>query len=251
MPSLTFLGTGSSYGVPSPSCTCSVCRRGFKPLAKWYRTRSSVLVQNKGFSILVDCSPDFREQALREKIKHIDAVLLTHLHMDATGGLADLRAFTKGKRIPVWAGSQTVREIRKRFDYAFDSKLKTSKPEMDLKSFSGSLRLKGLSVKPIRVLHPPVLTHGFRFKDLAYIPDVKKIPASSKTGLRGIKTLIIGGGSDIPYVAHHTIFDAIKMAKDLNVKKTFFTHIGHRVERMKLKLPRGMALAQDGLKIKF
>ncbi|MFH0954975.1 MAG: MBL fold metallo-hydrolase [Candidatus Micrarchaeota archaeon] len=253
MSTLTFLGTGSSYGVPSPGCTCFVCRRGFKPLATWYRTRSSVLVQNKGFSILVDCSPDFREQALRNNIRKIDLCLVTHSHADAVGGIPDLRGYSceERKTIPVLANPKALKSIRRMFSYAFNEKVKTSKPQLELKKMPKTMRLAGMRITPFEVIHPPLLTQGFRFNDLAFISDIKQLPKKSEKLLAGIKTLIIMGNSDREYYSHQTIFESVKMAKRLKAKRVFFTHIGHRIERIKVKLPKGMQLAHDGLKIKF
>ncbi len=251
MPSLTFLGTGASYAVPAPGCDCSVCRRGFKPFAKWYRTRCSALVEHRGKSILIDASPDFREQALKNDIRNIDACLMTHAHADAIWGLADIRPYSKHRPIPVFGSNRVLKRIRKSFDYAFSAKIKTTRPNLELKRFQNPLHLLGLRIQPIRVLHPPVLTHGFRIKGLAYFSDIKRLPEESKKQLKGIKTLIVGGGSDLPYIGHQTIFESIELAKELKAKRVFFTHIGHRIERMKTKLPKGMRLAHDGLKIKF
>jgi phosphoribosyl 1,2-cyclic phosphate phosphodiesterase len=251
MPTLIFLGTGSSYAVPSPGCSCAVCRRGFRPFAEWYRTRCSVLIQNKGKNILIDASPDFREQALKNRIQTIDACLITHAHADATWGLADIRPYSKEKPIPVFAGRRALKSIRKRFDYAFSAKIKTTRPNLELKPFQNPMHLFGLKIKAVRVLHPPVLTHGFRIGKLAYFSDIKRLPIESKKQLKGIETLIVGGGSDLPYIGHQSIFEAVELAKELKAKRVFFTHIGHRIERKKPKLPKGMQLAHDGLKIKF
>lgn len=251
MPTLTFLGTGASYAVPAPGCNCPVCRRGFQPFAKWYRTRCSVLIQNKGKNLLIDVSPDFREQALKNRIQKIDACLVTHGHADAIWGLADIRPFSKEHRIPVFGSSRVLAEIRKRFDYAFRAKIRTTRPNLELKKFFPRMELLGLRIQPIRVIHPPVLTHGYRINDLAYFSDIKRLPEESKKQLNGIKTLIVGGGNDLPYFGHQTIFESIELAKQLKAKRVFFTHIGHRIERMKIKLPKGMRLAYDGLKIKF
>ena len=251
MPSLTFLGSGVSFAVPAPGCNCLVCRRGFQPFSKLYRTRASVLVQNRGKNLLIDCSPDFREQALKNKLKKVDAALISHLHADATWGIVDLRAYSFEKKIPVYANAPTIRSIRKHFDYAFSKKTRTSKPELELKKLPKKIKLFGLGITPVRALHPPVLTHGFRINDLAYLPDVKKLPVQSKKQLKGIKTLIIDATSNKPYIGHQTIFDAIKLSRELGAKKTYFTHIGHDLNPLKLKLPRGMQLAYDGLKIRF
>ncbi len=253
MPSLTFLGTGASYAVPAPGCDCSVCRRGFKPFAKWYRTRCSALIEHHGKSILIDVSPDFREQALRNQIRRIDAVLLTHAHMDSIGGIPDLRGYSheKEKKIPVFANSNSLKSIRHRFSYAFSPRVKTSKPELELREFPERMQWNGLKIIPIRVLHPPIPTHAFRINDLAYVSDIKKMPAESRQKLHGIKTLVINGTSDIGYKGHQTIFESIELAKELKAKRVFFTHIGHRIERMKIRLPKGMRLAHDGLKIRF
>lgn len=245
------MGTGASFAVPAPGCNCPVCKKGFKPFSKSYRTRSSVLIQNKGQNLLIDCSPDFREQVLKNKVKKLDVVLLSHLHVDATGGIGDLRGFSFEKKVPLYANASTLKAVRKRFDYAFSKSVKTSKPELTLHPMPEKIKLFGLAITPIKALHPPVTTHGFRINDLAYLPDVKTIPKESKKQLKGIKTLIIDGTSDKPYLAHQTIFDSIALAQELDARKTYFTHIGHRVGRFPLKLPRGMQLAYDGLKIKF
>jgi phosphoribosyl 1,2-cyclic phosphate phosphodiesterase len=251
MPTLTFLGTGASYAVPSPGCDCSVCRRGFKPFAKWYRTRCSALIQNKGKHLLIDVSPDFREQMLKQRVPRLEACLITHAHADAVMGLPDIRSYSKQKKIPLFASARVLKSIRKRFDYAFNAKIKTTRPDLELKKFLPTMKLFGLRIQPIRVNHPPVLTHGYRINDLAYLSDIKSLPKESKKKLKGIKTLVLGATGDEHYIGHQNISDAIRLAKELKAKRVFFTHIGHRIERMKIKLPKGMQLAHDGLKIKF
>ena len=248
---ITLLGTGASYAVPSPGCNCSICKRGFRPFAKWYRTRCSALVESKGKKLLLDVSPDFREQALKHNIPRIDACLISHAHADAIMGLSDVRAFSKENKIPVLGSSRTLKRLRETFSYAFDAKIKTSRPNLQLHVFPKTVQWESVRIKPLRVLHPPVLTHGFRINDLAYFPDIKKMPDETKRALKGIRTLVLGAASDIAYKGHQNIFESIALAQELKAKKTFFTHIGHRIEQLKINLPKGMKLAFDGQKIRI
>ncbi|MBU0635609.1 MBL fold metallo-hydrolase [Candidatus Micrarchaeota archaeon] len=251
MPTLTILGSGSSYGVPAPGCTCLVCRQGFQPNSKQYRTRSSVLIENQGKNLLIDLSPDFREQALKNNISCVDACLITHGHADSIMGLQDLRSYSQEKEIPVFASPETIQGIQKMFYYMFDAKKNAHISRITLHEFSKPFSLHGLKIAPIEVIHPPLSTAGFRIQDLAHIPDIKTLSEKSKPLLEGIKTLIVGATGDESYYSHQSIFEAIALARELKAEKTFFTHIGHRIDHIKPALPSGMQLAFDGLKIEF
>lgn len=252
MARFTLLGSGGSYGVPSPGCDCSVCQKGFDPFAKWYRTRSSALLESQGKNLLVEASQDLREQAIKNKVFEIDSVLVTHGHIDAFGGVPDLRGFcSENHHIKLYANPETLREIRTRFRYAFQPHIQTSTPEIELLPFPSPFEWNGISITPIKVLHPPVQTHGFRFNDLAFLPDVKTLPKAAEKQLEGIRVLVLDATGVKPYLAHHSIFEAIALAKKLKPERTIFTHIGHLIEREKIALPETMELGFDGLQLEI
>jgi phosphoribosyl 1,2-cyclic phosphate phosphodiesterase len=262
---VTILGSGTSSGVPLITCQCLVCRSR-DPKDK--RTRASIWIETQGKSLLVDTSPDFRAQALREKIPRIDAVLYTHPHADHLHGIDDLRAYNFSQKapIPVYCHDWTFEEIPKKFSYIFpDPKAPAYEgggvPMLDLKKFDQNakiLDIQGVQVIPIPVDHGHMQTVGYRVEAVAYVTDTSYISPSSLERLRGLSTLILDCVQVGPHKTHLNVKAALEIIDELKPKRTFLTHLGHEFgyeEWMKKtgkqrKLPPGVFLAYDGLKIK-
>ena len=256
--SLTFLGTSTSTGVPVIGCQCAVCTSDDPRLT---RTRSSIHIQTPEFSILVDSGPDLREQALREHLCKVDAVLYTHAHLDHITGFDDLRAFCWRRKDPLpLYGSQTcLDEIKRMFNWAF---LPTNtykgyiKP--DPRPTHGAFQLGKLRVTPVPVIHGNQETQGYRFDysgitSFAYIPDVKTIPEKSQALLTDIPILIIDSLHRREHATHMNFTEAQATAKSLRAGTTYLTHLSHELDihEAETELPSNIHFAYDGLKLTF
>ena len=225
---VTILGSGTSHGVPVVGCECDVCR---SKDPKDTRTRSSILVEHEGAVILVDTSTDFRFQALREGIRRIDAVLMTHAHADHLLGLDDTRSLSRARPLPLYGSPDTLREIRKRFDYAFkQTQVGGGKPNIDLRALGHEPRaVAGIDVVPVPIKHGDLDIYGFRFGKFAYITDCSRIPDESVSLLSGVETLVIGALRYRPHATHFTIEEAIAASDVIGASRVWFTHICHDV----------------------
>ncbi|MDO8624465.1 MAG: MBL fold metallo-hydrolase [Candidatus Diapherotrites archaeon] len=220
MPSMLFLGTGGSSGVPDGTCDCEICAKAHDTNSRFFRTRSSALIENDGKFLLLDCGSDFWFQTVRWNVKRIDAVLLSHNHEDHMGGITNLRAYAstyKDERppLPLYLRANELRELKSRFAFIFDNQIQTSKPKIDTRiiAHGDTMDLFGLKITVFDVSHPPEDALGFRINDLAYIPDVKEIPDKSLKLLEGIDTLVMMANSDKPYPKQMSIFEAAEVAK--------------------------------------
>lgn len=250
---LTVLGSGTSMGVPTLGCECAVCR-STHPRDR--RSRPSVLIEYDGNAVLIDTTPDFREQALRENIRKIDAVLYTHAHADHVLGLDDLRplSFLRPNKIPLYAAPEHSATIHAMFRYAFDATYKHGNlPQVELKPIDGPLDLFGARFEPISVLHGDAEVWGFRFGSAAYLTDFSEIPESSLKKLTGLDVLFLDALRHKPHPTHSTIENSLHIAQNLQARRTFFTHICHDLahEETNRSLPPGVQLAYDGLKLEF
>jgi phosphoribosyl 1,2-cyclic phosphate phosphodiesterase len=254
---LTILGCGTSSGVPLITCKCAICRSR-NPKNK--RTRASVWFQARGKSLLIDTSPDFRAQALREKIGRIDAVLYTHPHADHIHGIDDLRAynFIQKATIPIYCHAWTFDEIPKKFAYIFKGSYEGGGiPMLDLRKIDEnalSLDIQGVTVVPIPVDHGSQKTVGYRIDSVAYVTDTSYIPPTSLERLRGLSTLILDCVQEGPHRTHLNLAGALSVVEELKPRRTFLTHLGHEFDynhwMKKGRLPKGVSLAYDGLKIR-
>src|SRR4051812_25691375 len=252
----TILGSGTSTGVPVIGCTCKVCRSKH-PRNK--RLRVSVWWQLKGRSFIVDTGPDFRQQALRAKIDRVDAVLYTHPHADHSHGIDDLRAYNFHQKgaIPVYGHDWTVRDFQKKFPYAF-AKIDSEGgglPQLDLKPFNPeaeSLEVFGVPITPLACSHGSQSCVGYRIDSVAYVTDTSYIPPSTLDRMQGLSVLILDCVRIEPHRTHLNIDRALELVAALNPKRTFLTHLGHDFEHTQWsrKLPKGVHLAYDGLKLK-
>ena len=250
---LTVLGSGTSMGVPTIGCTCRVCT-STDPHDR--RLRPSVLVEYGGRHVLIDTTPDFREQALRAGLRKLDAVLYTHGHADHILGLDDLRplSFHSPGRVPLYVNHQTERTLRHTFHYFFDDENPyPSKAQVEIKHLHGSIELFGARFEPVPVLHGDEEIHGFRFGDAAYLTDMSEIPADSRAMLRGLDILIIDALRHKPHPTHSTVENSLRLVEELAPKRAFFTHISHDLAHAETNasLPPHVRLAHDGLKLEF
>ncbi len=256
---VTLLGTGTSTGVPVIGCECRVC---VSTDPKDVRTRCSALVEADGVSVLIDAGPDFRAQALREKIKQIDAVLFTHHHFDHVVGLDDLRPFGFRNRpaIPCFAPQETEQILRRMFGYIFEDGSYPGVPNLTLQGLGeAEIRIHSreregasLLVQPIPVLHGRTKVSGYRFGPFAYVTDANHIPEESLRLLEGVEVLVLDSLRREPHRTHFSIDESIAVARQIGARQTYFVHMTHSILHAEenSRLPDGIALGYDGLKIR-
>lgn len=250
---VTFLGTGTSTGIPLIGCHCEVCT---SENVKDKRLRTSALIQVDGKNIVIDCGSDFRQQMLREQVKVLDAVLMTHGHRDHTGGIDDIRAynFILQRNIDFYLNQSTKDILLKHFDYAFDESNKyPSKPKLALHLIDHKpFELFGLSIIPIEVMHATMPVLGFRIGNFTYITDANYISPEEKEKIKGTKVLVLNALRHKPHPSHFTIDEAIALAQEVQAEKTYLTHITHQLglhDVINKTLPENIFLAYDGLNI--
>lgn len=251
---ITFLGTGTSSGIPMIACDCEVCTSADK---KDNRLRSSIMVQSATTTLVVDTTPDFRYQMLRENVKKLDAVIYTHPHKDHVAGLDDIRAFNffNNKAIDVYANEMTQKALKNEFYYVFAEHKYPGIPDVKLFDIPGTLFYIGdIPVQPVKVwhLHMPVL--GFRFGKFTYITDANRIEPDEKEKIKGSEILVLNALRHKKHISHFTLPEAIELADELQIPQAFFTHISHQLgthANVSATLPPGKALAFDGQKIEL
>lgn len=251
---VTFLGTGTSVGVPILTCRCAVCSSG-NP--KNRRLRQSIWVERGPLSVVVDPGTDFREQALRAGIARLDAVLLTHPHADHIFGLDDTRVFSFRQKapIPVYGSPHTLEGVRRTFWYAFaDLPEGGGRPRLELRTLGGSLDLGGLRVLPLHGDHGSMPVTVFRFGPFAYATDLKRMPEETVKALQGVHTLAIDALRFEPdHPTHMTVREALETAERVGPRRVFLIHMGHELshEDLSRSLPSGVEPAWDGLVLDF
>lgn len=248
---LTFLGTGTSSGVPLLACSCKVCTSS-DPRDK--RTRPSILIEAGGRSLVIDTAPDFRAQALREGMQRLDAVLFTHSHADHILGLDEVRIFyfRQQNPIPIYASAQSLQDIKRTFKYIFDGTYPFGGiARLDPHVIDGPFEAQGLKIVPIPVLHGNLPILGFRINGVAYLTDVSKIPESSYPLLEGLEVLILDTLRHHPHPTHMTVEQSLKVMEQLKVRRGYCTHIAHELghEETNAQLPPHVRLAYDGLQL--
>ena len=251
---LTVLGSGTSMGVPTIGCDCAVCSSS-DPRDR--RTRPSILIEYDRRSVLIDTTPDFRTQAIRENIRRLDAVLYTHTHADHLLGIDDLRPLSflhRPNKLPLYAQPDAVEVIRKMFGYIFDENYKFGGlPQVELRPINGSIDLYGARFQPIAVIHGEAEILGFRFGSAAYLTDHSEIPERSLAKLEGLDVLFLDALRYKPHPTHSTVEHSLQTVERLKPKRAFFTHICHDLphEQTNASLPENVRLSYDGMKLEF
>ncbi len=247
---ITFLGTGTSTGIPMIGCACEVCTSADE---KDKRLRSSVLVESALTSIVIDTTPDFRQQMLRINNHKLDAVLFTHPHKDHTAGLDDIRAyyFFQQKVMPVYANALTEEAIKREFAYAFSDKKYPGMPEINLVTIDNDPFIIGdIPVQPITVWHHKMPVYAYRFGNFTYITDANRIDASEKELVKGSEVMVINALRKESHVSHFTLQEAIDLTLELGIPRAYFTHISHQLGKHGVVSPtlaKHISLAYDGL----
>jgi phosphoribosyl 1,2-cyclic phosphate phosphodiesterase len=251
---LTVLGSGTSMGVPTISCDCAVCR---SLDTRDRRTRPSVMISYNSRHVMIDSTPDFREQALRENITQLDAVLYTHTHADHILGIDDLRPLTyrhKPGKMPLYATPRACEFLRNMFRYIFEPTYKFGGlPQVELHAIEGPVELFGARFEPLTVIHGETPILGFRFGSAAYLTDHSVVPAESLEKLRNLDILFLDALRYVPHPTHSTVEQSLKIVAEVKPKRAFFTHICHDLphQATDAALPAGVRLAFDGMKLEF
>lgn len=249
---VTFLGTGTSQGIPVIACECDVCRSN-DPRDK--RLRTALMVEEGNDRIVIDTGPDFRQQMLTNKVKHISAVLITHEHNDHIAGLDDLRSFNfaTGKSVPIWAEERVLDVITNQFPYVFAENKYPGVPDLSLNKIDGqSFQIGNLTVEPIRLMHYKLPVYGFRIANVAFLTDVSSIPDQEWGKLKDLDILIIDALRIKPHISHFNLEQALDVINKVKPKKSFLVHMSHYIGKhsdiVKI-LPENVFPAWDGIQL--
>ncbi len=249
---VTFLGTGTSQGVPVIACNCKVCK-STNPKDK--RLRSSVLIDIDANIFIIDAGPDFRYQLLRENVEKLDAIILTHGHKDHIAGLDDVRAFNyfQKKHMDIYAQEHVNRLIENEFNYAFDINRYPGVPEFNLHNIDiNPFSVNNVSITPIEVFHFQLPVFGFRIKDFVYISDAKSISDKEKLKLKGSKVIVLNALRKNSHISHLTLKEAVQIIEEIKPERAYLTHLSHQMglhDEIQKELPEFIELAYDKLSI--
>ncbi len=248
---VTFLGSGTSQGVPLIGCQCPTC---LSEDIRDKRLRASIMIESETTRIVIDAGPDFRQQLLKESVKTLDAVVFTHEHKDHIAGLDDVRAFNylQNKNIPVYASEQVQSALKREFAYIFSGDDYPGIPKIDLHTIHHSSFIIGdIPILPIDVWHYKMKVKVFRVNDFTYITDANKIDAVEKEKIKGSKIIIINALRKEPHISHFTFQEAIDFITEMQPEQAYFTHISHQLGKhtdIEKELPKNIHLGFDGLK---
>lgn len=251
---ITFLGTGTSQGVPIIACQCPIC---LSNNPKDNRLRSSLLFQMHNGNLVIDSGPDFRQQMLRQQVTDLRALLFTHGHKDHTAGMDDIRAFNYilQKPIDIYADATTIQVLKKDFDYAFSEKKYPGVPELEIHEITNQpFYIDQTLITPIEVLHYKLPVYGFRINDFTYITDANYISETEKNKIKGSRILVLNALRKEPHISHFSLSEAISLAQEIGAEQTYFTHISHQLglhDEVQSQLPENIYLAYDGLTIEI
>lgn len=249
---VTFLGTGTSGGVPLIGCKCPVCQ-STDPRDK--RLRTSALLRVNGLTVGIDCGPDFRQQMLRENVSHLDALLITHQHKDHTGGLDDIRSFNfiNKKPVDIYCDYATELGIKDQYSYVFTETDYPYLPKMNFHRINDqAFNIGGLNVIPIEVMHAQMPVKAFRMGNFTYITDAKTIAQSELDKILGTEVLVVNALRPEQHYSHFTINEALDLVNTVNPKRAYFIHMSHQFgfhSDMEQILPQNVTVAYDGLQI--
>ncbi|MTI38745.1 MBL fold metallo-hydrolase [Fulvivirga lutimaris] len=252
---ITFLGTGTSQGIPVIACNCDVCTSlDFRD----QRLRTSIHIEVEGKSFVIDTGPDFRQQMLRERINSLDGVIYTHEHKDHTAGLDDVRAynFIQKKEMPIYATERVLNQLKMEYSYIFTTGKKyPGIPQIRIEKITNNpFEADGIKFTPIEVLHLKLPVLGFRINDFTYITDANYISEEEKEKIKGSKALVINALQKAEHISHFNFEQAVALAQELNIDHTYFTHLSHRMGRhseVEKELPENISLAFDGQQIEL
>ncbi|MAW65843.1 MAG: MBL fold metallo-hydrolase [Flavobacteriales bacterium] len=247
---VTFLGTGTSQGVPVIGCDCMVC---YSANPRDNRLRSSILIETQNKVFCVDTGPDFRQQMLREKVQRLDAVLYTHEHKDHTAGMDDVRAFNfkLNRPIDLYVDENVDNCLRREFSYAFSENPYPGVPRLQMYKITNEpFSVQGVDFIPIQLMHHKLPVFGFRIGDFAYCTDVNYIAPEEKQKLKGLEVLILTALRKEKHISHFSLSEALELIDELKPKKAYLTHISHYLgmhSEVSKELPKNVALGYDGL----
>lgn len=250
---ITFLGTGTSQGVPVIACPCDVCSSANQ---KDNRLRTSIKIEINGQTFVIDSGPDFRQQMLRSHTKQLDALIFTHEHKDHIAGMDDIRAFNyfSQKAIEIYATERVQQALKREFYYVFSDEKYPGIPEVNLNTIKENepFYIGNIEFTPIQVLHYYLPVLGFRIGDFVYITDANKIEPKEMEKIKGAKVLVLNALRRQKHISHFTLDEAIELARRVGAQQTYLTHISHQLglhDIVQKELPEGIHLAHDGLEL--
>lgn len=249
---VTFLGTGTSQGIPVIACECPVCQSlDFHDK----RLRTSIHIFIDGKSFVIDTGPDFRQQMLREKIDHLDAVIFTHEHKDHTAGMDDIRSFNfkQRKDMPIYARKQVLNQLKQEFAYIFSENKYPGVPQVALNEITNqTFEIEGIQITPIDTLHYKLPVFGFRIKNFVYVTDSNFINEKEETKMLNAEVLVINALHQSPHISHYNLQEALEVIKRVKPKQAYLVHMSHQMglhQEVQTSLPDNVSLAHDGLKV--
>ena len=251
---ITFLGTGTSSGVPIMVCTCAVCK---SDNSKDKRLRTSILIRENGKTIVVDSGPDFRQQMLTNNVNNLDAIVFTHEHKDYLAGLDDVRPYNLflKKDIEIFATPKVQEALKREFHYVFSGVKYPGIPQINLNTIENKpFNVCGVNFNPIEVLHYKLSVFGYRIGDFSYITDANYISDEEKKKLAGTKVLVLNALRRKKHISHFTLDEAVALVEEIKPEKAYFTHISHQLgkhEDVEKELPNNIFLAYDGLTLEL
>ena len=251
---ITFLGTGTSQGIPVIACDCAVCR---STDLRDKRLRTSVWIQVDGKSFVIDTGPDFRQQMLRANVRDLDAAIFTHQHKDHTAGLDDIRAFNHRQQIdiPLYGREEVLDQIKIEFAYAFNEYRYPGVPHFELHTIENKpFDIEGVTFIPIEVMHYKLRVYGYRIKDFTYITDTSYISEEEQEKIKGSKILVLDTLQKEPHLSHLTLSQSLALIEKLEVPQAYLTHMSHRLGKhadVEKELPAHVRLAYDGLVVEL